>query len=104
MKVICWGGELSLLIVHSRARDSQFSCSITPTSNQLETIWGRNSSKNLVSQFRKFKLKPSTSIISIEPDARMLPRETVLYGVGKIFHLEIFTETVSENHSLSIPN
>ena len=41
---------------------------------------------------------------SIEPDARMLPRETVLYGVGKIFHLEIFTETVSENHSLSIPN
>ena len=33
---------------------------------------------------------------SIEPDARMLPRETVLYGVGKIFHLEIFTETVSK--------
>ena len=26
----------------------------------------------------------------------MLPRETVLYGVGKIFHLEIFTETVFE--------
>ena len=26
----------------------------------------------------------------------MLPRETVLYGVGKIFHLEIITVTVSE--------
>ena len=77
------------------AKDSQFSCSITPTSNQLEIIWGRNSSKNLVSQqLKKFKLKPSTS--SIEPDARMLPRETILYGVGKFFHLEIFTETVFE--------
>ena len=46
------GGKKFLCWLCIQARDSQFSCSITPTSNQLETIWGRSSSKNLVSQFR----------------------------------------------------
>ena len=52
--------------------------------------------RSLLVNSKSLNLNHPLLSFSIESDARMLPRETVLYGVGKIFHLEIFTETVSE--------